>query len=395
VPQVFTNIGPKEILDIAFVALLAYGVIVWMKRAKAGLALVGILMLGGVYMAARELGLQLAAWILQGFFAAFLIMLAVMFHPDLRQLFERIAVWSLRRKTGAVASNESVVALVEALTALARHKHGALVVLRGRDPLDRHVDGGVDLNGRLSAPLLMSLFDPDSVGHDGALIVEDGLVTRFSVHLPLSRNFEELGHRGTRHSAALGLAERTDALCIVVSEERGEISIARDSTLGPALSAEELGHELGQFVGARREKQARRPALLPLLTRNWFEKATATGLAIGLWVIFVAGGQGVRQVRQAPVLVDNLPPRFELTAVEPDVVEVTFSGPRREFYLLDQSKIEVRVDGFLAGLGRKTFQLGEQNVRHPEGLTVLNVSPETVELAVRRVGSEDKNEAIP
>jgi len=136
VPQVFTDLGPKEILDITLVALFVYGVIIWMKRAKAGLALVGILILGGVYLAARGIELQLTAWILQGFFAVVLIMLVVLFQRDLRQLFERIAVWSLRRNTDSAPSNETVLCLVEALSTLARHKHGALVVLPGKDPLD-------------------------------------------------------------------------------------------------------------------------------------------------------------------------------------------------------------------------------------------------------------------
>lgn len=390
-PWILIDFGPKEILDILLVALLAYGIVLWMKRARAGLALAGILMLGGVYLAAREIGLQLTAWILQSFFAVFLIVLVVLFHQDLRQLFERIAVWSLRRNSGEQAANQTVGCLVEALSALARHNHGALVVLPGRDPLDRHLEGGVDLGGRLSAPLLMSLFDPDSVGHDGALIVDDGVVTRFSVHLPLSQDFETLGQRGTRHSAALGLAERTDALCLVVSEERGEISIARGRTLRVLENPEELEREIERFIEAKRERRPRRRALWSLLAQNWVEKAMATGLAFGLWVIFISGGQGVQQVRMAPVLVDNVPPSFEVTAVEPKEVEVMLSGPRREFYLLDQSEIEVRVDGFLSAVGRKTFQVRAENVRHPEALSVLDVSPQSVELSVERVeGGEEQ-----
>lgn len=389
-PWILIDFGPKEILDILLVALLAYSIILWMKRANAGLALVGILMLGGVYMAARQIGLELTAWILQGFFAVFLIVLVVLFHQDLRRLFERIAVWSLRRNSGAKAANETVLCLVEALGTLARHKHGALVVLPGRDPLDRHLEGGVDLGGRLSAPLLMSLFDPDSVGHDGALIVDDGRVTRFSVHLPLSQDFETLGQRGTRHSAALGLAERTDALCLVVSEERGEISIARDAKLHVLASSDELEGELEAFLEASRARRPQRRALWLLLTRNWVEKGMAAGLAFGLWVIFVSGGQGIQQTHMASVLVDNVPPTLEVTGVEPKEVEVTFSGPRREFYLLDQSQVEVRLDGSQAA-GRKTFPIGADNVRHPEALTVVAVTPQAVELSVRRVkGGEEQ-----
>ena len=389
-PPILTDLGPLEILDIALVAFFAYVLIISMKRAKAGMALVGILMVGGVYLAAREIGLQLTAWILQGFFAVILIMLVVLFQRDLRQLFERIAVWGLRRNSGLSTSGETVLCLVETLSTLARHKHGALVVLPGKDPLDRHIEGGVDLDGRVSAPLLISLFDPDSVGHDGAVIVDGDIVTRFSVHLPLSRDFEQLGQLGTRHGAALGLAELTDALCLVVSEERGEISVARNHLLRMLPTREALETELEQFVQAKRTPEARRRTLWSVLTTNWLEKTAAVGLALGLWAVFVSGGQGVRRERAAPVLVDNVPPGFEITAVEPKEVELTLSGPRRVFYTLADSDLEVRVDGFLAGLGRRTFQIGLQDVRHPEGLTVLNVTPATVQLTVTRTP-----EAVP
>ena len=390
-PPIFTDIGFREILDVAFMALFAYGIILWMKRAKAGLALVGILMLGGFYFAAREIGLQLTAWILQGFFAVILIMLVVLFQPDLRQFFERIAAWGLRRN-GSSTSNETVTCLVEALSTLARRNHGALVVLPGKDPLERHLEGGVALGGRVSSPLVMSLFDPDSVGHDGAMIVEGDSVTQFSVHLPLSKDFEQLGQLGTRHGAALGLAERTDALCIVVSEERGEISIARDHVLQVLLDPDELETEIKRFVQTKQAPRTGRRPLWSLLTANWIEKAAAVALALGLWVMFISGGEGVQQERVAPVLVDNVPPGFEVTSVEPKEVKVTLAGPRREFYVLAPAALEVRVDGFLTAFGRKTFPIGLQDVSHPEGLTVLQVTPSTVELTVRR-RAKDKAQA--
>lgn len=264
------------------------------------------------------------------------------------------------------------------------------MVLPGKDPLDRHLEGGVDLDGKLSTPLLLSLFDPASTGHDGAVVMEGDTITRFSVHLPLSRDFDQLGQRGTRHGAALGLAERTDALCLVVSEERGEISVARDGELRTVQGAEELEAEIERFLKAKRKPQAEPHAFRAFLTRNWGERAAAVALALGLWGVFVSGGQGIQQVRMAPVLVDNVPAGLEVTAVEPNEVAVTLSGPRREFYLLDQTEVEVRVDGFLAGLGRKTFQLRPDDVRHPDSLTVSGLTPETVTVRVARLGEQDQ-----
>ncbi len=107
------------------------------------------------------------------------------------------------------------------LIGMAASKTGALIVVKGKEPLERHLNGGVALTGRVSMPLLFSIFDSHTPGHDGAVIIEADRVTQFAAHLPISKNTAQIKGRGTRHSAAFGLSERSDALTIVASEERG------------------------------------------------------------------------------------------------------------------------------------------------------------------------------
>ena len=125
-------------------------------------------------------------------------------------------------------------------------------MLPQREPIESHVEGGIALDGRLSEPLLLSLFDPSSPGHDGAVILRGAQIERFAVHLPLSVNRAALGPGGTRHAAALGLSERCDAICIVVSEERGTVSVARDGLLRVLARPQDLALELRR--GARRAR---------------------------------------------------------------------------------------------------------------------------------------------
>jgi uncharacterized protein (TIGR00159 family) len=219
----FPTITFAEIVDIIFVAVLLYTAIVWARQTRAAFVVRGILILGGIYILARYLDLQMTAWVFQGFFAIFLIMIVVIFQEELRQFFERIAVWSFTRKRIPALGSNTADILVRTVSDLAKEHVGALIVIRGSDPLERHITGGIPIDGKLSGPLLKSIFDPHSPGHDGAVLVEQDCITRFAAHLPLSKNLTELSHVGTRHSAALGLAELTDALCIVVSEERGTI----------------------------------------------------------------------------------------------------------------------------------------------------------------------------
>src|SRR5262249_25610852 len=178
-----------------------------------------------------------------------------------------------RRGRATPASAAPADILVEALTDMARQRVGALVVLPGTQPIARHVRGGLALDGVLSVPLLKSIFDPHSPGHDGAVIVEGDHLVRFATHLPLSTNFLALVGVGTRPSAPLGLAALAGALCIVGSEERGEIAIARDGRLRRLTDPATLSAELERFLHETRPGEGdRRSFWYHLLREHWAEK---------------------------------------------------------------------------------------------------------------------------
>jgi len=378
----FLDVGITDVIDIAFVGVLLYTAIVWARRTRAAFVVRGIFILGAIYIIARQLDLQLTAWILQGFFAIFLIIIVVIFQEELRQIFERIAVWSLTQK--AALHPETVDVLVRTLADFTRDRIGALIVVRGNDPLERHITGGIQLEGKLSEPLLKSIFDPHSPGHDGAVIVERGLIARFAAHLPLSKDFEQLSQVGTRHSAALGMAELSDALCVVVSEERGKISVARDGRLREVNNLQELGASMQEFLQEKYPSRDRKKMSVYFLRENWVAKAVAISLAIGFWYISVPGSKVVEVTHKIPIKVENLSPELQIEAIQPPEVNATFRGPRRAFYLFDPRKLKVTIDVSLAELGRRTFNISERNVLYPKDLTLQELSPSTLKISVRR-----------
>jgi DNA integrity scanning protein DisA with diadenylate cyclase activity len=339
--------------------------------------------LGGVYFLARELHLQLTARLFQGFFAVLILILVVIYQHELRRAFERIALYSFRLRRPAKPSSEVTGPLIAAVADLAFSRRGAIIVLPGRDPLEQHLSGGVLLDGRLSYPLLLSLFDPNSAGHDGAVVLDGSRVKRFGAHLPLSRDFAQLGSRGTRHSAALGLSELTDALCIVVSEERGVVSMARDGFLCELSRAEDLIPILDAFCSLEPPPRRSLRLRLPNPLRHWRERGIAVGLSLGLWLFLVSGEQVSRQVFHLPVAVDHVPDEYMVGSVAPQQVEVTLSGMRRDFYLFDPSGLRVDIDAFLVGQGRRTFAISRDDVHPPEGLNVVDIEPRSVTLSVR------------
>jgi hypothetical protein len=266
---------------------------------------------------------------------------------------------------------------------LAATRIGALIVLPQRESVESYVEGGIPLDGRLSEPLLLSIFDPSSPGHDGAVILRGSQVERFAVHLPLSVNRAALGPGGTRHAAALGLSERCDATCVVVSEERGTVSIARDGAIRVLARPQDLAHELLAVRGAR-EEEARQPWWRD---RAGVDAVLAAAGALALWIAFVPGSALTEVTVPAHVSVTNLPDDLELESVEPTEVSVTLRGLRRNLVLSEPDQVAVRVDAYLARMGRRTFALEEDSVRRPDGLDVVSVHPERVKVSVRPAGA--------
>jgi diadenylate cyclase len=383
-----------ELIDLLVVWAMVWAGITWLRAAPARLALVGLGILVAIYLVARQLGLVLTTWILQSFAAVAVLVAVVVFQQDLRRLFEQIAALGIRRRL-LPAGPDAIDTLVRAIADLADHHHGALIVLPGRQAVDAHVEGGLPLHANITEPLLLSLFDPHSPGHDGAVIVTGDRVMRFAVHLPLSSDRAQLGQRGTRHAAALGLAERTDALCIAVSEERGTVSVAEGGSLRTLRTPQEVAGEIRRFCNRLAPEAAERPARFKQLLKQWREGLLALPIAGLLWSLAIPGATVIELEREVSVSVNGLPPAYELETVEPEKVKVTLVGRRRDLYFLRPDALEVRVDAIMVELGRRSFSLTPEDVRHPEGVEVRDIEPDRVKLALRtpQPPSPEKEEA--
>ena len=368
----------KDLIDIWVVGLLIWGAIAWARRVHAILALVGLLFIWLFYLAAMQLELQLTAWFFQGFFAALVIFLVVVFQDDLRRLFERIAVLGLRRQNAPLDARRTAV-LVRALQELAERRWGALVVLPGRDPIERHLQGGVALEAEPSEALLISLFDSHSPGHDGAVIWQDDRVTRFAVHLPLSENRQELGAGGTRHAAALGLAERCDAICLVVSEERGTISVASAGQLHALDRPNSLREAIDTHGPSTRSRMKLQPRTV---LRGVLEAFGSFCMALFAWLVLVPGAAEERAELKVPIVVENLPVEFDIASISPDSVEIEVMGARRELLMATDDRFTLVINADLARLGRRTFSVTREHIQHETSLKILSLKQQKVRLSL-------------
>lgn len=379
------NIRLMDFLDIGIIAVFIYLILVWVKRARVRFILVGMIILGFIYILAHLFGLYLTTAVFQGFFAIFMIMIVVIFQEDFRHFFERIAIWGITRgRTRTVGLDQDIDILSSGLATLSRKKIGALVVVRGQDPLDRYIEAGVHLDGLLSQVLLESIFDPHTPSHDGAVIIDGMRLVMFGCYLPLSTNIQEIGRLGTRHAAALGLAERTDALCIVVSEGQGTISVAQEGKIGQLSEITELRRALEKFY-AKNFPQKHKNLLIDFLSGHFLEKVIAVVLACGLWLAFGQRTGLIRRDFVVPIEYRSLVSDRIIGEPKPKEITITLSGSERTFSALDPKELKLTLDMSEIKDGENKFYLTKDLIRKPMALSVVNIDPEQIQLKVYKM----------
>ena len=370
------SIRIQDVLDVAIIATMIFVLLRWFKTRASRYVLVGILLLAGVYLSARFFQLYLTIIVLQGFFAILLFVLVVIFQEDLRRFFERLAMLgNLRKEIRPLSVMEKAAGIIaETAGNLAKKRIGALMVIQGNDPLDRHLNGGISLNGEISESLLVSIFDPHSAGHDGAVVMKDDRVTLFGCHLPLSLNINQYENIGLRHTAALGLTERSDALCIIVSEERGTISVAQGESLTVIPNASALNEVLEKYY-IRYQPAPRKSPLWGWLREHTVEKIIAVVLACILWVAFGYQRDILRRDFMVPIDYKNVPINWRID--EPQITEakIIFKGPEQAFHMLNEKTLRLSLDLSEVAAKKREFVLSKDMVNVPDGLLVTDISP--------------------
>jgi len=376
--QLRDNVRPADFLDVAVISFFLYYALLWLRARTSRAAAAGFFALLFVYVLSRRLDMYLTSLVFQAGITALLVLLAIVFQDDIRRIVDRIAAWGpLRARRYQASASTGLDVVAEVVASLARRKIGALLVFVGQESIERHVRGGVPVDGRLSVPLLRSVFDPHSPGHDGAVLVSGDRILKLGAHLPLSANLEAVGSRGTRHAAGLGLSEVSDALVVIVSEERGTISIAQGSELTELDSPTELKRWLEAFHGRVFPAPAERRAA-------WFRrhpglKAVSMVLACLLWLVFAYRVETIERAFTVPIVYRNSSAERQPAEPRPISAEVTLFGSERIFDLFDPSTMVISLD--LARVEGEEIVILPRNLNRPSGLTVKEIVPSTIRMA--------------
>jgi len=249
--RIFSRFNWLSALDVLLVAAIIYAVLRIFRGTQAVQLLRGVLVVALViFLITSQLQLPAFGWLISNSFPAVLVAIPVIFQPELRRALERLG-----RAAPFLVSREEhrseflVGELTDAALVLSERRHGAIIVLEGETGLQDYVETGVKLDSQVSGQLLTSVFYPGTALHDGAVIIRGERIVAAACVLPLTE--QPLGGLGTRHRAAVGITEQSDALAIVISEETGIVSIARRGGVARRLDDNRLQRVLEAFYVRR------------------------------------------------------------------------------------------------------------------------------------------------
>ncbi|HEU0115899.1 MAG TPA: diadenylate cyclase CdaA [Thermomicrobiales bacterium] len=262
-----TRLGnPRNLLDILVVSLIIYWLLGVAQGTRATQLIRGIvILLVAAFLLGTTLQLTTLNWVLTQTWPALIVAIPVLFQPELRRALEQLGhtgSWAPHFANRREAAQERMIdELVRAAGQLSRNRYGALIVIERETGLQNYIERGVPIDAYLTRQLLINIFYPNSPLHDAAAVVRDDRIVAASVVLPLTDNISATGQLGTRHRAAIGITEVSDAVGVVVSEETGQIAVAHNGRLIRNLDQDRLRRVLRSLL--RLDKPERERGLLP------------------------------------------------------------------------------------------------------------------------------------
>jgi diadenylate cyclase len=375
----------QSVVDFVVLAPSIYLLLRWSRDARALRVTLGILGLEAGAVIAGQLDLVITVWVLHAAAVGAGVVLIVLFQPELRHALNTLEVL-LKRSDRRGALSQALEVVSAAAFSLAGAGRGALLVLTRHDSVNELLPGGVPLGGHVSPEILEAVFRKVSPVHDGATIIEGDRITRVGALLPLSQS-EKLPRKwGTRHRAGMGLAERSDAVVVVASEERGDVTLMHDGAFRRVDSPDEILIELTTLFApqptARSPKCFRRSELL------------LQSVAIVLALIAVAAtslvaGTVVR-VRTVPIEVTNLAPGLRILDQSAVAAQVQLRGSSWALDSIEGAPLTARADVRNLAEGVHDIGLGVPRPL-PLGVTVEAISPERITFRLRPVKDSGMN----
>lgn len=367
----------QDIADILIMSFLLYQLYSWFRSTRAMQVLLGLGVVTLIYFATRFLGLYMTSWILQELGTVLIVLVVVVFQSEIRQALYRFSLVRhiFYEQDGPKESRFQEIA--DTLFSMASKKTGALLVFQRCESLADLMLNGVRLDCEVTPQILESIFTPGAPLHDGASLVKDGRIVVASCHLPLSVNPDIPQYLGTRHRAALGLSERTDAVVVVVSEERGTVTLASGGEIRWISTPDKLVDELERLINPTDEKNKR--SFRQLIFSDAVAKIAILLLVTGFWAL-ITSRQGQITTVTAPVRMHGIPEGLALIKGVPDEVEVQL----RSYSILTPmpSKLDLVADVDISEVreGHASIRIKNSDFNLPSGMVISRITPPSIKL---------------
>jgi uncharacterized protein (TIGR00159 family) len=380
----FRAVRWQDLLDIALNSYILFRLYVLFRGTSAFRVLVGIAIFWISQKLALSLDLVVTSWVIQGITLVAAVIIVVIFRNEIRSVLQaknlKSILWGFPRSTEG-APTETVA---DALFELAQSGIGALLILPGKEDLSEAVHSGIPWHGLVSKEMIMTVFWHDNPVHDGAAVIRGRQIDEVGVILPLSHRDDLPSFYGTRHRAALGLAETTDALILVVSEERGTVSVAKSSQLLEVKNKEDLLEIIEKHVGAtiswgRTRKDKLELGLAAMLS---------VFLIIAVWSTFTRGVDTLVSM-DIPVEYMNRPPEMEILDTSVNAVRLDISGSGALLRRIQPEQLSVKLDLSKGVPGPNQFTITAESVSLPPGVLLKDVKPPVVEVTLDMTVKKD------
>jgi uncharacterized protein (TIGR00159 family) len=324
------------------------------------------------------MGLILTSWMMQGIIAVAALIVIVVFRNEIRSVFRARNIWTILWGLPQKQAKTPIDMIGESVNELSQQRIGALIVLPGKEDIAEVVQKGVPWDGKISTEMIKSVFWPNNPVHDGAAIIRGDRITEVSTILPLTQRKDLPTVYGTRHRAAAGLSEMTDALIIVVSEERGTVTIAQKAELRTIHTEKDLKLALKRHQGIRENQtiylKKRRVELVASAVVSFL-------IVFAVWFSISRGFDAIMAF-DIPIEFANRDPKLELLNTSATSVRVYVVGSRALLRSIRPEQIRVRMDLNKAVSGTTTFAITDDYLSIPPGLTLKEVRPMVVDVTL-------------
>jgi uncharacterized protein (TIGR00159 family) len=320
--------------------------------------------------------LIVTSWVVQGVVALGAFIIIVVFRNEIRNVLLarnlKSILWDFSSKTVITA----IEIIVQSVHEMAQQKCGALLVFPGKEDLEEVVQGGIPWKGAISKEMILSIFWPDNPVHDGAAIFQGDQINQVAVILPVSRRDDLPSYYGTRHRAALGLAESTDALVILVSEERGDVVVAKDSQLTTVKQKRRLEQVLQEHMGVAVKKgRESRKEKLAFIAAALFSVIFTTGV----W-FSISRGVDTLVTLQVPLEYTKRDLAMEIVNTSINTVNLELEGSGALIKSIRPDQVQVRLDLSKSKAGPNTFTITRKTISLPPGVVLKGVTPSVVDV---------------